>query len=103
MTIDFENLVAGLKASFRRRRVDLHVADRGCRVRFVNRVTDRPDNGGEEERKKQTEERTSERDDDFIERRNLREFRAVNVGFALNDIHRRELRQFHETAEWDGA
>ena len=54
---------------------------------------------GENQRQQQTEKRPGDGDDDFVERGNLRELRAIDIGLALDDVHRRELRQRHEAAE----
>ena len=44
-----------------------------------------------------------ERDDDFVERGNFRQLRAIHVGLAFDHVHGRELRQRHETAERNRA
>ena len=54
-------------------------------------------------RQEQTEKRTRDRDDDLVERGNWRELRAIDVGLAFDDVHRRELRQRDETAERNRA
>ena len=54
---------------------------------------------GENEREKNTEKRAGNRDDDFIERGNGRELRAIDIGFAFDDVHRRKLRKRDKTAE----
>ncbi len=62
-------------------------------------MTDDPDNAGECKREKQAEKRTGKSDDDFVERRYPRERGAIDIGFALDDVHRRELRQRDESTE----
>ena len=54
---------------------------------------------GKDEREEQAEERAGDRDDDLVERGNRRELGAIGLGFALDDVHRRELRQRDEAAE----
>ncbi len=55
------------------------------------------------EREEQTEERSGDGDDDFVERSDLRQTLAIDIHFAFDDVHRRELRQGDETAKRDRA
>src|SRR3954447_15608682 len=66
-------------------------------------MPDDPNDGGERDREQQTEKRAGKRDDDFVERRNSRQGRAIHVRPALDDVHRRELRGFQNPAEWQRA
>src|SRR6476646_7674797 len=63
-------------------------------------MTNSPDDSGKEQRQQQAEHRTSDRYNDFVERGNSRQLRPVQVGFALDNVHRRKLRQCNKTSEW---
>ena len=101
--IHFKNPVAGLDAGLRRGRIFFDVTDRRRHVGLAYGMPDGPDDAGESESEEQTEERPGDSDDDFIQRRNRRQLRAVDVGFSLDDIHRRELRERDKTAARDRA
>src|SRR5256885_4313018 len=62
-------------------------------------MADHPDNAGKKKRQKQTKWWAGDCNDDFIECGNGRQPCAVDVGFSLNDVHRRKLRQRDEPAE----
>jgi len=71
-----------------RRRVRHDIAnDSGC-FRFADRPPDNPNEDSENHRQQKTEERPGEGDDDFIERGNLGQLRAIDIGLALDDVHR---------------
>src|SRR6476660_6239209 len=63
-------------------------------------MTDSPDDSGKKHGQQQAEHRTRDRYNDFVERGNFRQLRPVQVGFALDDVHRRKLRQRNKTSEW---
>src|SRR5262249_32846747 len=71
--IDFQNFVARLQASFRRRRIGHDVTDRCRDVRFAHRITSRPYDRCKNKGEQQTEQRTGHRDDDFVQGRDRRE------------------------------
>ena len=54
-------------------------------------------------RQQQAEQRTGDRYDDFVERGNLRQLRPVHIGFALDNVHRRKLRQRNKASEWQAS
>ena len=62
-------------------------------------MTNSPNEGGKDEREEQAEKRTSDRHDDLVEHGNARQLGAVGIGFAFDDIHRRELRERDEAAK----
>ena len=93
------DLVARLETSLGRGPIGNYIADNRGRFRFADRPPHRPDDDRKNDSKQKTEERTGEGDDDFVERRNLRQLRAIDVRFALDHVHGRELRQRHEPAE----
>src|SRR3954451_20534656 len=64
-------------------------------------MTNRPDDSGKKQGQQQAEHRTGDRYNNFVERRNPRQFRPVEVGFALDDVHWRKLRQCNKTSEWE--
>src|SRR4029453_19025524 len=64
-------------------------------------ITNSPDDSGKKQSQQQAEHRTSDGYNDFVERGNLRQLRAVHIGFALDDVHRRKLRQGKKTSEWE--
>ncbi len=66
-------------------------------------MADRPDDAGKSEREEQTKKRPGKGDDDFVERGNARERGAIDIHFALDDVHRRELRQGDKAAERNRA
>src|SRR5438270_3651904 len=70
----------------------------GC-FRFTDRSPDNPNEDGKNHREQKTEERPGKGDDDFVERRNLRQLRAIDVGLAFDDVHRCQLWQCDEAAE----
>ena len=63
-------------------------------------MTNSPDDSGKKQCQQQAEHRTSDGYNDLVERGNLRQLRPVQVGFALDDVHRRKLRQRNKTSEW---
>src|SRR6266403_2784315 len=68
-------------------------------MRFADRVAGDPDNAGKKKRQKQAEQRSGKRNDDFVERGNFRQLRAIQIGLAFDDVHRRELGQRDEPAK----
>src|SRR5438034_11591260 len=62
-------------------------------------MADRPHNGGKTKRQQQAEQRARDGYYDFIERRNFRQLRPVQIGLSFDDVHWRKLRQRHETSE----
>ena len=62
-------------------------------------MTNCPNERGKDERKEQAEKRTGDRHDNLVEHRNGRQLGAIGIGFALDDIHRRELRERDEAAQ----
>src|SRR5215211_3331449 len=64
-------------------------------------MTHSPDDSGKKQRQQQAEHRTSDSYNDFVERGNLRQLRPIHIGFALDDVHRRKLRQRNKTSEWE--
>src|SRR5215470_2337702 len=63
-------------------------------------MTNCPDDSGKKQSQQQAEHRTGDGYNDFVERGNLRQLRAIQVGFAFNDVHRSKLRQRNKTSEW---
>ncbi len=78
-----QNLVTGLQTGFFRRRIVLHVADHGSRVRLAHWMTDSPDDDRKDDREEKAEKRPGDRDDDFIECGNRRELGAIDRRFRL--------------------
>src|SRR6266702_3828236 len=62
-------------------------------------MANRPDNAGKTQRQKQAEQRPGDRYDDFVERGNFRQPRAVHIRLTLDNVHRRELRQRNKSAK----
>src|SRR5262245_66334930 len=63
-------------------------------------MADGPYDPGKKQGEQQAEHRTGDGYNDFVERGNLRQLRPVHVGFALDDVHRRKLRQRNKTSKW---
>src|SRR6478736_7273604 len=63
-------------------------------------MADSPNDSGKKQREQQAEHRTSDRYNNFVQRGNLRQSCPVQVGFALDNVHRRKLRQRNKTSEW---
>ena len=103
LSVHFQNLVAGLDAGLRRRRIFFDVTNHRRHVRLAHRMADRPDDARKHQSEEQTEERPGDSDDDFIQRRNRRQLCAIDVGFALDDIHWRQLRERDKPAARDRA
>jgi hypothetical protein len=99
VAIHLEDFVARQNARTRCRRILRHVTDDCGGVGFAHRVTDHPDDAREKEREQKTEERPRDRNDDFVQRGNGRELRAIGLDLALDDVHGRELRHRHKPAE----
>ena len=66
-------------------------------------MTNCPDERGKDEREEQAEKRAGDRHDNLIEHRNARQLGTIGIGFALDDIHRRELRERDEAAQGERA
>ena len=96
-------LSPGLQTALAAGRILLDVADHGRQVRLAHRMSHRPDDAGEEQGQEQAEERARDGDDDLVQRGNLRELRAIDVGLAFDHIHRRELRQRDEPAKRESS
>src|SRR5215471_10433569 len=63
-------------------------------------MTNSPDDAGKKQSQQQAEHRAGDRHNDFVERGNLRQLRPIQVGFALDDVHWRKLRQCNKPSEW---
>src|SRR5258705_13750335 len=63
-------------------------------------MTHSPDDSGKKQSQQQAEHRTGDGYNDFVERGNFRQLRPVQVGFALDNVHWRKLRQRNKTSEW---
>src|SRR5437667_1233169 len=103
MSIHGKNLIACFQPSLRRRGVRHDVTDGGSGLRFAHRPANCPNDDREQNGQQKTEQWTGKRYDDFVERRNFRQLRPIHVGLALNDVHRRKLRQRNEAPEWQRA
>src|ERR1700693_3019466 len=103
LSVHFQNFVTGLQSDFCRRRFGHDVTNRGRHVRFTDRITHYPDDRSEHDRQEKTEEWPCNRHDYFVERRNWRKRLTIDIGFPFDDIHRRQLRQRHKSAEWQRA
>src|SRR6266480_3207844 len=99
VSIDRKNLVACLKTSLGRGRSGHHIADSRGRFRFADWSPHRPDDDRKNDSKQETKKWTGEGDDDFVERRNLRQLRAIDVRFALDHVHGGKLWYCDESAE----
>ncbi|KAF5408684.1 MAG: hypothetical protein Udaeo2_11720 [Candidatus Udaeobacter sp.] len=62
-------------------------------------MADGPDDGRKEKRQQQAEQRPGDGYDDFVEGGNFRQSCAVQIGFALDNVHRRKLRKRYEATE----
>src|SRR4030095_2196002 len=62
-------------------------------------MTNSPDDSGKKQSQQKAEHRTGNGYNDFVERGNLRQLRAVHVGLALDDVHRSKLRQRNKSSE----
>src|SRR6266699_4015460 len=58
-----------------------------------------PDDSGKKESQQQAEHRSGDGYNDFVQRGNLRQFRPIQVGLALDDVHRGKLRQRDKTSK----
>ena len=102
--------VAGTQALWHGRIVARGVGRRGIRddvtdfergFSLTDRPADRPDDHRENKSQPEREHRPSERDDDFIQRRNDGQSSAVRRRFTLDGVHRSHLRQLHKPAKRD--
>src|SRR5205823_9008871 len=66
---------------------------------FAHRTSDRPNDHREKDSEAETEKWPRECNDNLVQRRDSWQFRAVEIGFALDYVHWRELRQRHEATE----